>query len=131
MLRLLTLLFILVPALEIYVIIKVGQIFGAWTTLGFIIFTGFLGAYLAKSQGRQTLLLAQLDLQQGRIPGEAILDGLAILVGGLLLLTPGFVTDVVGFLLLIPTSRGILKLWMRTWFSNILRSGNILIYKKW
>lgn len=128
MFRILALLFIVVPAIEIYFIIKVGQIFGAVTTLAIIVLTGFLGAFLAKSQGRQILQLAQLDLQHGRVPSDIILDGLAVLVGGIVLLTPGFITDIFGFLLLIPTTRAMIKVMMRKWFSRLVQRGSINIY---
>ncbi|OEF95583.1 FxsA family protein [Desulfuribacillus alkaliarsenatis] len=133
MFKILALLFIVVPAIEIYLIIKVGQIFGALTTLGIVVLTGFLGAYLAKSQGRQTLMLAQIDLQQGRVPSDLILDGLAILVGGVVLLTPGFVTDIFGFFLLVPTTRGMFKLAMRNWITKMINNGNVHIYtsRRW
>ncbi len=132
MLRSFALALLVVSAFEIYLIIKVGQWLGAGVTLLLMILTSLIGAYLLKSQGKQALMLAQLDMQQGRIPGGAILDGLAILLGGVLLVSPGFMTDIVGLLLLLPLTRGIIKLGMQTWFANQIRSGNVhIIRKRW
>lgn len=127
MFRILLVLFIVVPAVEIFFIIKVGQVIGAMSTLALIVLTGILGAWLARSQGRQTLLLAQMDMQQGRVPAEAIMDGLAILVGGLVLLTPGFFTDIIGFLLLIPVSRALIKMYAKKIIAKMINQGNVYI----
>jgi len=130
MFRILFILLLLFPVIEIYVILKAGQIFGGINTIVVLIFISIFGAYLAKAQGKQILQLTQMELQQGRIPSESILDGLAILIGGLLLLAPGFVTDIFGLLLLIPVTRGILKLSMKKWFEKQIYTGNIDIYRK-
>lgn len=102
-------LIIVIPALEIGVLILSGKTIGAIPTILIIILTGVIGAWLAKKQGVETLRNAQQQMQFGQIPGMAIIDGLCILVGGLLLLTPGFITDSVGFLLLLPISRNKIK----------------------
>jgi len=130
MIRILAILFLIFPVIEVYFILKAGQIFGAINTIVALILISIIGAYLAKTQGKQMLLLTQIELQQGRIPSETILDGLAILIGGILLLAPGFVTDIVGLLLLIPITRGLLKLLMKKWFERQIYSGNINIYRK-
>jgi UPF0716 protein FxsA len=128
-LRIILLLLIIVPAMEIGVLILSGNTIGVWPTIGLIIFTGILGAYLARTQGLETLRLAQLQMSQGQIPGEAILDGLCILVGGVVLLTPGFITDAIGFLLLIPTSRGVIKIWLQKLIKKMVDNGNIHIIR--
>ncbi|WP_226667064.1 FxsA family protein [Metabacillus litoralis] len=107
--RLLMLLIIVIPALEIGILIFSGNTIGAIPTILLIILTGVIGAWLAKQQGIETLRNAQQQMQYGQVPGSAIIDGLCILVGGLLLLTPGFITDTVGFLLLFPISRNKIK----------------------
>jgi UPF0716 protein FxsA len=124
MFRIILLIMIVVPALEIGLFILSGKLIGITWTILLIISTGILGAWLAKKQGLNTLQLAQVQMQNGQVPGEAILDGLCILVGGLLLLTPGFITDTTGLLLLFPISRGIAKIWLRKLFTNWLNKGN-------
>lgn len=107
--RYLLLLLIIVPAIEIGIFILFGQLIGVGTTVLFIILTGLLGAYLAKRQGFETLKKAQLEMNSGRLPGHAIIDGLCVLIGGVLILTPGFLTDLLGLLLLIPVTRAPFK----------------------
>lgn len=103
------LLFITIPVIELFIFLVIGQRIGIPMTLAIIVFTAFLGAYLAKSQGLKTLARYQESLAQGRLPHEAIIDGLLILVAGALLLTPGFLTDSIGFALLAPSARTIVR----------------------
>ncbi len=103
--QLLLLLFIIVPVLEIYLLITVGSVIGGLTTILLVIFTAILGTYLLRIQGLATLQKAQTSLSQGQAPAGALLEGLLLLVSGILLLTPGFVTDAVGFTCLIPPIR--------------------------
>lgn len=108
MLRLLLLVFILVPVIEIYLLITVGSVIGAlWTTL-LVVGTAIIGIRLLKEQGVATLARLQTSLQQGQLPAQQLLEGMMIVVAGALLLTPGFVTDAIGFLLLTPPLRLIL-----------------------
>ena len=101
----LAVLFILVPILELVLLIRLGQVVGFWPTLGLVLFTGVTGAVLARLEGLRVLFQFQRELAQGRLPGQALLDGLSVLVGGALLLTPGILTDLAGFALLLPVSR--------------------------
>lgn len=105
--------FTIIPIFEIYILIKIGSIFGAFTSIALVIITGFLGAYLARIQGLNTLFRIQESLREGRMPSGELFDALLILVAGLLLLTPGFFTDTIGFVLLIQTTRNIIKLWLK------------------
>ena len=105
--------FTLIPLVEIYLLIKLGQNFGAITSILLVIFTGILGAYLAKMEGLRTLLRLQETLREGGMPGEELLDALLIALAGLVLITPGFVTDLIGFLLLIPFTRMLVKSWLK------------------
>lgn len=107
--RLLMLLIIVIPALELGILILSGKTIGTIPTVLLIILTGVLGAWLAKHQGLDTIRKAQQQMQFGQLPGAAIIDGLCILIGGLFLLTPGFITDSIGFLLLIPVTRSKIK----------------------
>jgi UPF0716 protein FxsA len=102
---LLVLLFVLVPIAEIYVIIQVGQEIGALWTVLILIVDSLIGARLLGWQGRRTWGEFQAALAAGRIPHREILDGVLIIIGGAFLLTPGFLTDIVGLLLLIPPTR--------------------------
>src|SRR5690554_5195262 len=100
--RYLFLAIVLVPAIEIAILLLAGQTIGIFPTFALILLTGIVGAYLAKQQGLATIRDVQDRFQRGTMPGDALLDGVCILVGGTLLLTPGFVTDLIGFLLLVP-----------------------------
>ncbi len=123
----LIILFTLVPVIEIYVLISAGQQIGALPTIGLIILTGIAGAAMARSQGFALLNRIQNELSQGRLPQEELIDGAMILTGGLLLLTPGFCTDLFGFFLLTPVTRQLLKGRIRNWLQNRIRSGQIHI----
>jgi UPF0716 protein FxsA len=105
MFRSLFILFLLVPLLEIYFLIKVGSIVGAGWTVFAVIGTAVLGAGLLRIQGLSTLHRAQLSMAKGEVPAVTMLEGVALAVSGVLLLTPGFFTDTLGFLLLIPVLR--------------------------
>ena len=120
---------VLVPAAEIGVLLYTGQTIGVWPTILLIILTGFLGAYLAKQQGLETIRKTQEQLRRGMMPGDAILDGVSILVGGTLLLTPGFVTDIMGILLLAPPTRTFFKVLMMKAFRNWIDKGNIKVIR--
>jgi UPF0716 protein FxsA len=105
MFPLLFLFFLLVPLVEIYFLIQVGSVIGAGWTVFLVVFTAVLGAYLLRLQGFNTLRRAQSSLAGGQLPAMEMMEGLGLLVSGALLLTPGFVTDTIGFLLLVPAVR--------------------------
>ena len=105
--------FTIIPIIEIYLLIEIGSMFGALTAVTLVILTGFLGAFLARMQGLQTLSRIQESLREGRMPSGELLDALLIVIAGLVLLTPGFLTDSAGFLLLIPATRNSIKYWLR------------------
>ena len=111
----LLLLFIIVPAVELFLLIEIGQRIGTLPTLGLIVFTGALGAYLAKRQGVQVLQKLRTEMGGGQLPGETLVDGLIILLAGAVLMTPGILTDTFGFLCLIPVTRKFIKafIWRR------------------
>lgn len=101
--------FTLIPFVEIYLLIEIGQVVGALPTVLLVVLTGVAGAALARSQGIATMLTIRDNLQRGIMPAEEMLDGVLILVAGVVLVTPGFMTDIVGLLLLVPTVRAWLK----------------------
>lgn len=105
-------LFIGVPIVEISVLIRVSSAIGGLSTIAFVIFTAVLGAYLVKQQGLATIAKLQEEANEGRVPAQQIVEGVALLVAGAVLLTPGFVTDAFGFALLIPQLRVAIISWV-------------------
>lgn len=99
------LLFAIMPIIEIALLINVGEMIGGWNTVGIVIITAFVGAYLVRKEGLSTLVTAQQKMQQGAMPGQEMAEGLLLVVAGVLLVTPGFVTDGIGFLLSMPLTR--------------------------
>ncbi len=105
----LLLLFTLLPMVELYFLIVAGGYFGAFHTILMVIGTGVLGAYIAKAEGNLVLYRIATELNAGRFPASEMLDGLFVFTGGVFLLTPGFLTDITGFLFLFPVTRGFFK----------------------
>jgi len=121
----LLLLFILIPVVELFLLIEIGQLIGTLPTIGLIVFTGILGAYLTRRQGLQVLRRVQTQLQAGQVPADSIVDGAIILIAGAFLLTPGVLTDILGFLCLTPATRRLIKsaIWSR--LQGAIRTGRI------
>jgi len=115
---LLVALFIVVPIVELYVIIQVGQAIGVVPTLALLLADAVLGSLLLRHQGRGAWLRFNEALAQRRFPGREVADGAMIVVGGTLLLTPGFITDILGLLLLIPPSRAVIRRFLRLFFAR-------------
>ena len=126
MLGYLILLFTVVPAVELAILIKVGQHIGVAHTLGVVIVTGVIGAYLAKLQGLFILRKIQEEVNQGRMPTDRVFDAVVILCSGLLLLTPGFITDLIGFAGLIPFARNLLKAWLKRKIQDMINQGRVI-----
>ncbi|HEY2877829.1 FxsA family protein [Nocardioides sp.] len=97
--------FIAVPILEIYVIIQVGQVIGAWWTIALLIADSIFGSWLIRREGRRAWQALTVTIESGRMPATELADGALILVGGTLMLSPGFVTDIIGILLILPFTR--------------------------
>ena len=97
--------FFTIPLVEIYVLLEVGGIIGALPTIGLVVLTAVIGAGLIRAQGISTLGRVQQELDRGELPAVSIIEGALLLVAGALLLTPGFVTDSIGFLILVPRLR--------------------------
>ena len=105
--------FIVLPILEMYVLIKVGGNLGAFNTVLLVLLTALIGVALLRVQGFRTLMNAKNKLGMAQLPAEEIITGIFLAIGGALLLTPGFITDIFGFLCLIPSTRRIfLKLFL-------------------
>jgi len=118
MLLKLFLVFTLVPFLEIYLLIKIGYYVGAFNTVIVVIVTGLLGASLARHEGIRTMMRVRESVNRGEVPAEEMLDAVLIFIAGIVLLTPGFITDLAGIAILIPTTRTWLKRWLRRKFDQ-------------
>jgi UPF0716 protein FxsA len=105
----LLLLFVMTPLIELWLLMLVSEHLGAATTIWLVLITGFVGASLARRQGLQTWLAIQRETQQGKMPAASLVDAMMIFVAGVLLITPGMMTDVVGFSLLVPPVRAFLR----------------------
>jgi UPF0716 protein FxsA len=105
----LLLLFTLVPLVELFLLVKLGTVIGIGATVFIVIFTGVLGAWLARWQGLGVLRRLTEDVNEGRLPADALIDGLLILIAGAVLLTPGLITDALGFFLLVPPGRAVVR----------------------
>lgn len=123
------LLFTLIPAIELYLIIKVGSVIGALNTIFIIVFTGILGAYYARQQGFRVVTNIQWKMQQGNVPGDDLVDGAMLLVGGALLITPGFITDFAGFSLIFPPTRDAIKIAVKRYLEKRMRQGDVKVYR--
>lgn len=120
----LLILFVIIPVTELYILIEVGKKIGSLTTISVIILTGIIGTYLVKNEGFMILRKIQNDLNEGIMPGDSLIQGAIILAGGILLLTPGFVTDILGFIFLMPVSRSIVKKYLLKWLKGKIKEGN-------
>lgn len=125
MFGLLFLLFTLVPAIEIFLFIEIGGQIGAMNTFAIVLLTGVAGAALAKTQGMLILFNIQKDLAHGKIPANQFIHGLLVFGGGLLLLTPGFLTDVLGLSMVAPFTRFLYIGFMKQFFKKSIQSGNV------
>ena len=118
MFPLIAIVFLLVPVVEIYLLIQVGQVIGAGWTVLLVVLTAVIGVWLLRIQGLSTLTRAQRRLQENELPAREMLEGVALVIAGAFLLTPGFATDTLGFLLLLPPTR--------IWLVNLAASRMVL-----
>ncbi len=123
----LLILFTVIPIIEVYLIIKAGQLMGPLPTVLLLLAISCAGAWLVRAQGFSTLRGIQMELAQGGLPAAALMDGAMILVGGVLLLTPGFFTDLLGLFFLIPLTRTLIKGLAGNWLQRRLQRGTIVI----
>ncbi len=124
----LILLFTVIPLIELYLLIQVGRYFGAFHTIMIVLITGIIGGLLARSQGLSVQRQIRVDLQKGVIPTDSLIDGFFILIAGALLITPGMITDVFGFILMIPFFRGWLKKRLKEILKRKFESGHFQYY---
>lgn len=123
----LALIFIVVPALEIGILLWSGKTFGLIPTIMIILGTGILGAYLAKKQGLKAIRDVQVQMKNFQAPGDAMVNALFVFAGGLLLLSPGFVTDLFGFLFLFSPTRQLFKPIVYKWIKSKMKKGQIIV----
>ncbi|PPA79390.1 MAG: phage T7 F exclusion suppressor FxsA [ANME-2 cluster archaeon HR1] len=121
-------LFIVLPFVELYILIELGSSIGTLPTLGIVVLTGIAGAALAKHQGLSVLRRIQTEMSFGQMPEDVIFDGVLVLIGAVLLITPGILTDTTGFLLLIPVTRKIFKKYLKVWVNKKIKSGQMVYY---
>jgi UPF0716 protein FxsA len=120
-------LLIIVPLLEIWGIIEMWHWIGGWVTFGLLLLSGFLGASLIRSEGRKVWLQVQRQLQAGQVPGFAMLEGLCVLAGGIMLIVPGFLSDIIGITLLLPLTRPLYRMFLFRWLERKVRNGTFSI----
>jgi UPF0716 protein FxsA len=123
----LLILFTCIPVLELYVLIEAGRQIGLMPTLLLVLLTGVAGAWLARTQGLEIVQRIQSQIAQGEMPGTALLEGAMILIGGVLLLTPGFCTDLAGFTFLLPATRAFWRNLLSRWVQKYIEQGHIRI----
>lgn len=126
----LLLLFTLGPLIEIYVLIEIGKLIGTAETIALVVLTGIAGAALAKSQGFIILQRIRFELTQGELPGDELINGLCVLIGGAFLITPGIISDVMGFILILPATREVIKAFLKRKTERMLRDGTFRIWWK-
>src|ERR1700729_511023 len=112
---LLVLVFIVVPIAELYVIIQVGELIGVWPTLLLLLLDAIVGSWLLKHEGRAAWRRFNQALAERRMPGKEVADGFLVILGGALLVAPGFLTDILGVLLLIPVTRAVFRRVLLRW----------------
>ena len=127
MLAPLVLAFIIVPFVELYVIIQVSHVFGVVSTLLILLLVSIAGAWLVKREGLGVLRRVQMRVNNGEVPGREITDGLLILLAGALLLTPGFITDAIGVLLLLPPVRAGMRIIVT---QRLTRRADVVVYRR-
>jgi UPF0716 protein FxsA len=120
-------LFVLVPLLELALLIQVGRWMGVLPTVAVVGLTGLVGAWLMRTEGLRTLARFQEELAKGELPGQALMDGAAVLTGGAFLLTPGVLTDALGFALLFRPSRRLLQAWAVARMVRGVQSGSLRV----
>ena len=116
--------FVTIPLVEMLILIKLGEAIGFWPTMAMVVVTGIIGASLAKAQGFLALNRIRSELNTGKLPADELVDGLLILIGGIVLLTPGLLTDLAGFSLMVPAIRTVIRKWLQRRFKGFLSNRN-------
>jgi UPF0716 protein FxsA len=123
-------LFTALPLVDLWVLLHIGRALGFWTTVALVVATGLVGAWLAKAEGVRVLRDWQRAVSEGRLPEEGVLSGALVLAGGLLLVTPGVISDALGLLLLVPPTRRIAAAGLRRWLRRQIEAGRIHVVSR-
>ena len=118
-------LFTIVPVVELYILIRIGGLIGALPTVLIVIGTGIAGATLARQQGAKVWWQIQQEMQVGRFPADRLIDGLLLLVSGAVLITPGILTDLLGFAILVPVTRAPIRRWVQNKLRGMMERGDV------
>jgi len=121
-------LFTIIPVLELWLLIEIGGVIGFFPTVMVVIITGISGAWLAKMEGISVLTKIQKSMSQGVIPKTELVNGLLVFVGGAMLLTPGFITDITGLLMIFPPTRAIFSTVLISYFERKIKDGTVHFY---
>ena len=122
------LLFTVVPLVELYLLIAVGRLLGPVPTIGLVLLTGALGAWFARLEGAKVLRRWQEALARQQLPKDGVIDGLLIFIGGLMLITPGILTDIAGLSMVMPPTRRVIAGFVRAWFERQIATGRVQMY---
>jgi len=120
--------FTVIPVIELWILIRLGSEIGILNTILIVFLTGVVGAFLAKKEGLGIVNRIRIDMSQGKMPADELINGLCVLVGGAMLLTPGIFTDLIGLSLVIPGTRNFIKTKMREKMKKGIESGTIIYY---
>ncbi|AGB41280.1 protein affecting phage T7 exclusion by the F plasmid [Halobacteroides halobius DSM 5150] len=126
----LVILFTIIPLVELFLLIQISIHLSSWLAIGLVGITGMLGAGLAKKQGTAVIKKINYSLSQGRMPADSVVDGLLILIGGVLLITPGLLTDISGFACILPFTRPYIKKITKGRLKKLIATGRIQFFSK-
>jgi len=122
------LLFTVVPLVELYLLIAIGRILGPVPTIGLVLLTGALGAWFARLEGARVIQRWQEAVARQELPKDGVIDGLLIFIGGLLLITPGILTDIAGLSMVMPPTRRVIARMVRAWLERQIAAGRVQVY---
>lgn len=122
------LLFTVVPLAELYLLIAIGRILGPVPTIGLVLVTGALGAWFARLEGARVIHRWQEAMARQQLPKDGVIDGLLIFIGGLMLITPGILTDIAGLSMVMPPTRRVIARMVRAWFERQIATGRVQVY---
>jgi UPF0716 protein FxsA len=121
-------LFTVVPLVELYLLVAIGRVLGPLPTIGLVLVTGALGAWFARLEGTRVIRRWQEALARQQVPKDGVIDGLLIFVGGLMLITPGILTDIAGLSMVMPPTRRVIARFVRDWFERQIAAGRVNVY---
>ena len=122
------LLFTVVPLVELYLLVAVGRVLGPLTTIGLVVVTGAVGAWFARLEGARVIRRWQEAMARQQIPKDGVIDGFLIFIGGLMLITPGILTDIAGLSMVMPPTRRVIAGFVRGWFERQIEAGRVQVY---